>query len=143
MREGEIMSQNSQKNLEIVRNIYSATARKDIPALVEVLDSKVEWRLADNWIYADRNPLIGPQEAVVDGPLARIAKEWEGFSIIPELILDAENHVVVLGVYTGKYKTTGKQVRAQFAHVWTLARGKVQKLQQYTDTKQFADAIKG
>jgi ketosteroid isomerase-like protein len=137
------MSQKNQKNLDIVRNIYSFTARQDLPAMIEVLDPKVEWRLADNWIYADRNPLIGPQAAIVEGPLARIATEWEGFSIIPEIILDAGDHIVVLGVYTGTYKTTRKQVRAQFAHVWTLARGKVQKLQQYTDTKQFADAVKG
>ena len=132
----------SQENLQIVRGIYDATARRDIPAMVNALDPKVEWRLADNWIYTGRNPLIGPQAAIVEGPLSRIAVEWEGFSIIPETLLDAGDHVVALGVYTGVYKSTGNQVRAQFAHIWTLARGKVRKLQQYTDTKQFADAVK-
>jgi uncharacterized protein len=57
--------------------------------------------------------------------------------------MDAGDHVVALGVYTCTYKSTGKQVRAQFAHIWTLARGKVRKLLQYTDTKQFAEAVKG
>ena len=132
----------SQENLQIVRGIYEATSRRDIPAMVNALDPKVELRLADNWIYADRNPLIGPQAAIIEGPLSRIANEWEGFSIIPETLLDAGDHVVALGVYTGTYKATGKQIRAQFAHIWTLARGKVRKLQQYTDTKQFADAVK-
>ena len=132
----------SQENLQIVRGIYEATSRRDIAAMVKALDPKVEWRLADNWIYTDRNPLIGPQAAIVEGPLSRIAVEWEGFSIIPETLLDAGDHVVALGVYTGTYKSTDKQIRAQFAHIWTLARGKVRKLQQYTDTKQFADAVK-
>ena len=45
----------SQENLQIVFSIYEAFARRDIPALFDVLDHKVEWRLADNWIYADRN----------------------------------------------------------------------------------------
>jgi len=132
----------SQKNLQIVRGIYEATARRDIPAIVNAFDPEVELRLADNWIYADRNPLIGPQAAIVEGPLSRLAMEWEGFSMIPETLLDAGDHVVALGVYTGMYKATGKQIRAQFAHIWTISRGKVRKLQQYTDTKQFADAVK-
>jgi uncharacterized protein len=131
----------SQKNLQIVRGIYEATTQRDIPAIVNAFDPEVELRLADNWIYADRNPLIGPQAAIVEGPLSRLAMEWEGFSMIPETLLDAGDHVVALGVYTGMYKATGKQIRAQFAHIWTISRGKVRKLQQYTDTKQFADAV--
>jgi len=132
----------SQENLKIVRGIYEATSRRDIPAMVNALDPEVEWGLADNWIYADRNPLIGPQAAIIEGPLSRISVEWEGFSINPETLLDAGDHVVALGVYTGTCKATGKQIHAQFAHIWTLARGKVRKLQQYTDTKQFAEAVK-
>src|SRR5262245_32655260 len=132
----------SQKNLQIVRGIYEATSRRDFPAMVNAFDPEVELRLADNWIYADRNPLIGPQAAIIEGPLSRIAVEWEGFSINPETLLDAGDHVVALGVYTGTCKATGKQIHAQFAHIWTLARGKVRKLQQYTDTKQFAEAVK-
>ena len=96
------------ENLQIVGGIYEATSRRDIPAMVNALDHKVEWPLADNWIYADRNPLIGPQPAIVEGPLSHIAVEWEGFSIIPETLLDAGDQVVALGVYTCTYKSTGK-----------------------------------
>src|SRR5687767_15087083 len=53
----------------------------------------------------------------------------------------AVDHVVALRIYTGAYKSTGKQMRAQFAHLWILARGKVRKLPQYTDTTQFAEAV--
>jgi ketosteroid isomerase-like protein len=38
-------------------------------------------------------------------------------------------------------KPTGKSIRAQFAHIWTLADGKVTRWRQYVDTKQFADAV--
>jgi uncharacterized protein len=131
----------SQENVEFVRSLYEAFASGDVSAVLDVLDPQVEWRLAENWIYADRNPLIGPQ-AIVEGTFNRLATEWAGFSVIPETLLDAGDHVVALGVYTGAYKSTGKQVRAEFAHVWTLAHGKVQKLHQYTDTKQFAEAVK-
>jgi uncharacterized protein len=131
-----------QENLHIIRSLYEAFARGDVPAVLNALDPQVEWRLADSWIYADRNPLIGPQ-AIVDGTFTRLATEWEGFSVIPEVLFDAGDHVVALGIYTGTYKSTRKKVRAQFAHIWTLERGKVQKFQQYTDTKQFAEIVKG
>ncbi len=38
-------------------------------------------------------------------------------------------------------ENTQTRVRAQFAHVWVLKGGSVVKFQQYTDTKQFAEAI--
>ena len=132
----------SQENVHIVRSMYEAFARGDVPAVLNALDPQVEWREADNFLYADRNPYIGPQ-AILEGVFMRLGAEWDGFSAIPDALLDAGVHVVALGIYSGTHKTTGKQVRAQFAHIWTLAQGKVRKFQQYTDTKQFADAAKG
>ena len=71
----------------------------------------------------------------------RLGTDWEGFSVTPEEWLDAGNRLVVMGIYQGTHKGTGKTVRAQFAHVWSLKEGRVVRFQQYTDTKQFADAI--
>jgi ketosteroid isomerase-like protein len=71
----------------------------------------------------------------------RLGTEWADFTVMPEEWLDAGNHVVVLGTYNGRHKETGKEVRAQFAHVWDITHGRVVRFQQYTDTKQFADAV--
>ena len=131
----------SQENVQIIRGIYEAFARGDVPAVLNAFDPHIEWREADNFPYADRNPYIGPQ-AIVAGVFMRLGTEWDGFSAVPADLLDAEESVVALGVYSGTYKATGKQVRAQFAHIWTLERGKVRKFQQYTDTQQFVEAVK-
>jgi uncharacterized protein len=48
---------------------------------------------------------------------------------------------VAFGTYTGTHKATGREVQAQFAHVWGLREGKVVSFQQCTDTKQFADVV--
>ena len=45
----------SPENLQIILSIYKAFARRNVPALFDVLDPKVELQLADNWIYADRS----------------------------------------------------------------------------------------
>jgi ketosteroid isomerase-like protein len=49
--------------------------------------------------------------------------------------------VIGLGHYVGRYRHTGVQIRAQFAHVWTVKGGQVTRWRQYVDTKQFADAV--
>jgi uncharacterized protein len=132
----------SQENVHIVRGVYEAFTRGDIPAVLNAFDPHIEWREADNFPYADRNPYIGPQ-AILEGVFIRVGTEWKGFSVLPDALLDAGEQVVGLGLYSGTYKATGKQVRAQFAHIWTLEGGKVRKFQQYTDTKQFAEAVRG
>jgi ketosteroid isomerase-like protein len=77
---------------------------------------------------------------VLEGVFLRIISDWNDFAVTPEAILDAGNQVVTLGIYSGTHKTTRKSVRAQMVHVWTFENGKAIKFQQYTDTKQFADA---
>lgn len=129
----------SQQNMDIIRGLYEAFARGDIPAVLGSLDADVEWREAENFLYADQNPYIGPG-AVLAGVFARLGGEWDGFQAKPDSFLDAEDAVIVQGHYSGVYKATGKSVRAQFAHVWTLRGGKAVTFQQYTDTKQFAEA---
>lgn len=130
----------SKENVEIVRGMYDAFGKGDVEAVLERMDPSIEWNEAENFLYADRNPYIGPQE-ILEGVFMRLGAEWEGFAVAPEELLDAGDSVVGLGNYTGTYKATGREVRAQFAHVWGLREGKVVSFQQYTDTKQFAAAV--
>ncbi len=130
----------SQKNLETVRGIYEAFDRGDIPKVLGQMEHNIEWNEAENFIYADRSPYVGPQ-AVLEGVFMRLGSEWDGFTVTPEEWLDAGHRVVVLGSYSGTHKATGKSVRAQFAHVWGVNQGRVVRFQQYTDTKQFAEAV--
>ncbi len=104
------------------------------------MDSSIEWNEAENFIYADRNPYVGPQ-AVLEGVFTRLGSDWKSFTVTPEEWLDAGDRIVVLGSYSGTYKSTSKLVRAQFAHIWSMREGRVVRFQQYTYTKQFADTV--
>jgi ketosteroid isomerase-like protein len=130
----------AQDNLETIRGLYAAFARGDVPFVVGALDAQVEWIEAENFIYADRNPYVGPQ-AVLDGILMRLGAEWDGFSAVSEQIVGSGDTVISLGRYRGTYKATGKPVNAQFVHAFTLKGGKIVRFQQYTDTAQFRDAV--
>ena len=130
----------SEENKKTVEGMYEAFGRGDIPFVIGALDPSVVWFEAENFIYADRNPYIGP-EAVLEGVFARIGAEWEWFTVTPLEVLDAGDSVVGRGYYAGKYRQTGREVRAQFAHVFGFLKGKVVKFQQYTDTAQFQKAV--
>lgn len=130
----------SQENVETIRGIYESFGRGDITQVLGQMEQGIEWNEAENFIYADRNPYVGPQ-AILEGVFMRLGTEWEDFKVTPEEWLDAGHRVVVLGTYSGAHRTTGKKVRAQFAHVWGVREGRVVRFQQYTDTKQFAEAV--
>jgi len=129
----------SAESVNIVRGMYAAFGRGDIATVVAALNPKVEWWEAENFIYADQNPYVGPN-AVLEGVFMRIANEWENFVVSPEEVLDAGDTAIGYGYYSGTFKGNGKKVRAQFAHFFTFSEGKIVKFQQYTDTAQFLQA---
>jgi uncharacterized protein len=130
----------SQENITVIRGMYESFSKGDVTSVLGQMHQHIEWCQAENFIYADRSPYRGPQ-AVLEGVFMRLASEWADFKVMPEEWLDAGNHIVVLGTYNGRHKESGKEVRAQFAHIWGVTHGRVVRFQQYTDTKQFADAI--
>jgi ketosteroid isomerase-like protein len=132
----------SAENVNKVRSMYEAFGRGDIPFVLGGLDPNVEWWEAENFIYADTNPYVGPN-AVLEGVFMRLGAEWDGFAVSPEDVLDAGDTVIGHGHYSGKYKKTGRDVRAQFAHFFSFRDGKIVKFQQYTDTAQFQRAVAG
>jgi ketosteroid isomerase-like protein len=130
----------SQQNVELMKSLYEAFGRGDVPTVLGAMDPAIVWNEAEGFPYADKNPYVGPN-AVLEGVFARLGGEWDGFSVAVEEVLDAGDTVVALGRYGGAYRKTGTRIHSQFAHVWRLRAGKVVKFQQYTDTLQAAKAV--
>ncbi len=68
----------SQENVELMRGLYYAFGRGDVEAVLGPMDEGIEWNEAENFIYADRNPYVGPQ-AVLEGVFARLRVALAGF----------------------------------------------------------------
>jgi ketosteroid isomerase-like protein len=128
-------------HVAIVKQLYDAFARGDVPAVLGAFDPNIRWQEAEGFVYADGNPYVGP-EAVLQGVFGRLAGEWDNFTVHPREISATPDGAVTEGRYTGTYKATGRRIDAQFAHVWRISDGKVSGFQQYTDTAQFHDAIR-
>jgi uncharacterized protein len=128
------------QNSKTVEAMYAAFGRGDIPFVIGIFDPQIVWNEAENFVYADKNPYVGP-DAVLNGVFGRLGAEWDGFSAVPYEIVDGGDTVVSLGRYGGTFKATGVKVDAQFVHVFKFKDGKIASFQQYTDTAQFKEAI--
>jgi len=124
---------------DLMRGLYAAFSRGEIPVVLAAFSPDLVWHEAENFIYSEGSPYKGP-EAVLTGVFARLATEWDGFTVVPEEFIGSSDTVVVPGRYRGTYKATGVRVDAQFVHVWRFRDGQVTTFRQCTDTAQFRDA---
>lgn len=123
---------------DVIRGLYEAFGRGDVPAVLGTLDENVEWTEAEGFPYG--GTYHGPN-AVLENVFMKLGGEWEGFSAVPHKIIDGGDDVVALGTYTGKYLATGKSISVPYAHAWTLKEGKAVRFQQYTDTAIVAKSL--
>jgi uncharacterized protein len=119
-----------------VRDLYQAFARGDVTQVMQAMHPKVSWQEAEHSPYADGNPYVGPDE-VAGGVFQRLTQDIKNLKLLPSNFIEANNAVVVEGRYQGLVKESGKQLDAQFVHIWHLQEGKIKRFQQYTDTFQW------
>jgi ketosteroid isomerase-like protein len=118
-------------NLNAVKAVYAAFATGDIPTVLGSLSPDIAWTEAEGFPYG--GTYHGPR-AVLEGVFMRLGSEWDGFAAVADEFIDGGDTVVVLGKYSGKYKTTGKSMHVNFAHVWKMQDGKATQFIQYVDT---------
>jgi uncharacterized protein len=129
-------------HVSFVKDVYAAFGRGDIAAVLSALHADIAWHQAEGHPYQPGGqPWIGP-EAVLQGLFLRIAADWEGFAVHPQVFHDAGSTVVVEGRYTGTHKRTGRPLDAQLCHLWTVRGGRVARFQQYVDTAQLRDVMR-
>ena len=128
-------------NVDLIKNLYAAFGRGEIPAVLGVMSPNIRWHQAEGNPYRPSGePWVGP-DAVLNNLFMKLGAEWDGFTVRPVAYHDAGGTVVVEGRYTGTFKATGKSIDAQFCHIWGIGDGKIARFQQYLDTSKVQDAM--
>jgi hypothetical protein len=125
---------------ETVCRFYDALGRGDVPSVLALLQSKLEWTEAERFPYYSgtwRSP-----EEVLNKLFVPLARDWNGFSARAHDFIAEGDRVVSLGDYSGTFKRTGRLMTAPFAHVWTVREGRIAKFDMYTDTAKVLEALK-
>ena len=128
-------------NVSLLKNLYDAFGRGDIPAVLGVMSTDIRWYQAENNPYRPSGEAwVGP-DAVMNNLFMKLGAEWDGFAVHPTSFHSAGGSVIVEARYSGTYKPTGKSMNAQVCHVWDVKDGKVTRFQQYVDTAKFQDVM--
>jgi ketosteroid isomerase-like protein len=128
-------------NVRLLKNLYEAFGRGDIPTVLGAMNSGIRWCQAEGNPYMPSGQAwVGP-DAVLNNLFMKLGTEWDGFAVHPKAFHGAGDSVIVEARYSGTYKATGKSIDAQVCHVWDVRDGKVTRFQQYVDTAQVQDAM--
>ncbi len=125
--------------LEAARSSYEAFARGDLDAVVADMHSEIEWHQAQGLPHGGLYRGLDEVRRRVFDPLDE--EWWEEFHADPDEFLEAGEHVVVLGRYTGRAKGTGKPLDVPFVHVWSFRAGKAVRFRQFLDTAGWVEAL--
>ena len=125
--------------IDLVRDFYAALGRGDVPGLLSLLHSELEWTEAEGFPYYSgtwRKP-----EDVLNKLIVPLMRDWDDFSAVADDFIAEGDRVVSMGFYSGVNKATGKAMRAPFAHVWRVTDGKLKRFDMYADTLLIARAM--
>ena len=129
-------------NVRLMKNLYDAFGRGEIPAVLGAMSPDIHWYQAEGNPYRPSGEAwVGP-EAVLNNLFTRIGAEWDGFAVHTKSFHDAGSSVIVEARYSGTFKATGKSMDTQVCHVWDVKDGKVTRFQQYVDTAKLQDVMR-
>ena len=128
-------------NVTLLKGLYDAFGRGDMPAVLGAMHPGIQWHQAESNPYMPSGEAFVGPTAVMNNVFMRLGGEWDGFSVHPKTFYGAGDSVVVEARYTGTYKATGKSMDAQVCHVWDVKDGKVTRFQQYMDTAKLLDVM--
>ena len=127
-----------QTNVELIRATYEGAPADNARHLAALFTPETRWTEAAGFPYA--GTYVG-LEAIKRNVFERLSSEWMDYNASAEHFVRDGPDVVVLGVYSGTYRPTGRYMEARFAHHWTLADGKVVSFEQYVDSRKVWQSI--
>jgi ketosteroid isomerase-like protein len=124
--------------LEIVKAGYAAFGRGDVPGILEVMDSGVEWTIPAmdgvSWSGTFKGH-DGLQKF-----FTTLAQETEFEIFEPRSFTSEGDTVSVQGYEKVRSKRTGKTYESDWVQVFKLSGGKVTHFREYTDTAKVTAA---
>ena len=128
----------SEQNIELVRGLYEAFGRGDVPAVLGGMADDIEWYEAEGMPYGG---VYHGGEAVAQNVFGPLTRDIPDFAVTPEEFIASGDAVAVVARYTGTGKATGKPLDLSVVHVWDVRDGKIARFRQFADTATFLAVV--
>ncbi|MEM9645716.1 MAG: nuclear transport factor 2 family protein [Planctomycetota bacterium] len=133
------MSTHVKDSAQVVKDLYASFAKQDIERARSLLSDDVQWLQCDGFPDGGQHHGI---DNVIEKVFRGLHDGWQDFTANISQIIDAGDHVIVLGKYTGTHSVTGKSMKSVFANVFDIRNGKVTRFRQYADTAPMVLAMR-
>ena len=125
-------------NKEIIEAHYAGFVAGDPEAIMAPFADDIVWTEAEGFPLA--GTYIGPQ-AVAENVFAALQRDWDGYALVVDGVLQDGDAVVAVGTYSGTYRATGRYFSARVVHLWRFRDGMAVEFEQVTDTAMVNAAI--
>jgi ketosteroid isomerase-like protein len=128
-----------QENVQMVREIYAAFGRGDVPTILNLVAEDVEWTNPG----APAVPYAGRRRgrAQVAEFLAALNENVKIERLVLRDLIAQEGQVVALGSWQGRVRANDRMFETDWAMLWVCARGRVARFRCYQDTARMAAAF--
>lgn len=110
----------AEANVAALQRGYEALNRGDLSVVLELLDPDIEWH----------QPEPSPEAGTHTGrdSFERFLRGWidsfDGFQVEPEQVTERDDRLIAIVHQSGRGRSSGVQVDARLAHVWTVKEGR-------------------
>jgi ketosteroid isomerase-like protein len=127
----------SKKSVEIIAGLYEALARRDLPAVMSLIDPE---------IMVSQTELLpwGGEYRGIEGVqqfFTRLFQSVESQLAVEEFV-DAGDRVIVIGSTLGRVKATGVTFNVRAVHVWTVKGDRGVRFEPNVDTPKMLEALR-
>jgi ketosteroid isomerase-like protein len=118
--------------MTVVRQVYDAFGRKDVPAIMNLIADEVDWE----FVGSSTLPYAGRRRSrkEVSDFFAAIPRADDIHAFEPREFIEAGEHVTVLGWEKSTAIDTGKPFETEWVHVFTVRNGKVARWRGFFNT---------
>ncbi len=127
-----------EQSVDVVRGVYQAFGRGDVPAVLGAMADDIEWHEAEGMPYGG---VYHGGEAVAQNVFGPITQDVVDFAVTAEEFIASGDAVAAVVRYTGTGKATGKQLNLPVVHVWDVRNGKLAQFRQFIDTAKFLEVV--
>ena len=127
-----------EQNIELVRGLYEAFGRGDVPGVLGAMTDDMEWHEAEGMPYGG---VYHGGEEIAQNVFGPIVEDIQDFAVTPEEFIASGSNVAVVARYTGTAKASGNTLNLPAVHVWDVRDEKVSRFRQFIDTVKFREAV--
>jgi hypothetical protein len=124
------------RDREVVRDVYDAYLRKDLPAIFALLDPNAQIHQSELLPWG--GTYRGHEE--IRSFFTKLTEHIDSHVDVDQLF-EAGDRVVAVGRSSGRARTSGAEFDVAAVHIWTLRGGKVSRFEAYIDTPGMLRAL--